>query len=385
LNRSFKLGMTDKTVTAPDQAGTAVRVAILWQTFPQFISRCVQALAQKENVELLIHCVGQGAFPDVLAQLSHYHNVQVLENGNPQKVLDAGLDFHPRVAVISFTRRGLFADLAAGWRKEGALVIGACDHYWRGHWRDYANLLYAKMGGFSSYEAILVPGAWGKIYARKMGFAEQAIFDELYSCDTKIFQPIGRRRHAAEPPAEWPRVFLFVGQYIRRKGMDILLQAYGAYRRQAARPWELWLAGRGEMEKDLGQEPGVRNLGQQSPVEIAEIMGQAGCFVIPSRVDHWPLVIHEAASAGLPILASDRCGNTAELVKSGENGYVFPAKDAAALSRFFLLMDESESAREMGQRSLALAARFSPEGWAQRILVDIPLALRREPLIPEKN
>ena len=218
------------------------------------------------------------------------------------------------------------------------------------------------------------------MYARRIGFPDQAIFDGLYTCDTDLFRPIGLRRHGETANTEWPRVFLFVGQYIRRKGLDILLKAYQAYRLQATSPWELWLIGRGDMEKDIGQEPGIRNLGMKSSEQVAEIMLQAGCFVLPSKVDHWPLVIHEATSAGLPILSSSMVGSTVELVQSGFNGYVFPVNDAIILSRLLLFMDESGLAREMGKSSLQTALRYSPVLWVRRILQDIPLFVRGHPL-----
>jgi glycosyltransferase involved in cell wall biosynthesis len=357
-----------------------VRVAILWDGFPNYISKCVETLAQQENIQVLAFGQGEGAFPNIFAPLRRYPNIRLLEKSTPEGVFDACKAFNPHLAVITIYRRGLYANIATAWRKSGALVIGASDHLWKGDWRDYANLLVSKLGWFSQFEAILVSGALGKIYAKKIGFSEETIFDGLYTCDTDIFRPVGLSRHAETANTDWPRVFLFVGQYIHRKGFDILLKAYQAYRQQASNPWELWLIGRGDMEKDIGKGPGVRNIGEKSSSQIAEIMLQAGCFVLPSRVDHWPLVIHEAASAGLPILASSMCGSAVELVQSGFNGYVFPVNNNNILARLLLFMDEGGLAREMGKNSLHISTRFSPELWTRRICQDIPLFLRGKPL-----
>ncbi len=361
------------------------RVAILWQAFPSYISKCVETLAQQKNIQLLVYSWREGAFPNVFDHLRKYPNVRLLDKRTPERVFDECIDFKPHLAAMTITRRALsrrsfFARIASAWRKSGTLVIATCDHYWRGDWRDYANFLVAKLGWFSPYEAILVPGTLGKIYAKKIGFTEQVIFEGMYTCDRDIFQPIGLRRHAEKATPDWPRVFLFVGQFIRRKGLDILLKAYQRYRQQASRPWELWVIGKGEMENDIGKMQGVRNLGQKSSSQIAEIMLQSGCLVIPSRVDHWGVVIHEAASAGLPILASSMCGAAVELVRSGFNGYVFSVNDETSLSRLLLFMDESGLAQEMGENSLHVASQFSPELWARRILFDIPSFLRGQPL-----
>jgi glycosyltransferase involved in cell wall biosynthesis len=369
---------------------TMVRVAILWQSLPNYLSKCVEALAEEEKIEVLVYCQAEGAFPNILDNLRKYDNVRLLENNHPDSVANECYNFRPHLAVFTLTRstlthRSFFPCMASRWRKSGTLVIGACDHFWKGDWRDYANWIGAKIGWFSHYDAIMVPGVLGKMYARKIGFAEKVIFDGLYTCDTEIFQPIGLRRHSKQEVADWPRVFLFVGQFIHRKGLDILLESYQAYRRQVAKPWDLWVVGKGYMTKDLEKVQGVRNLGQQSSSQIAGYMNQAGCFVIPSRIDHWPLVIHEATSAGLPIVASSMCGSSVELVQSGFNGYVFPTQDKTALSKILLFMAESGLAREMGKNSLQIASRFSPELWARKVLYDIPLFLRGKPLIKQND
>lgn len=356
------------------------RIAILWDSFPSYISKCVETLAQQEKVEIFAYCRSEGAFPNVLDQLRRYPNIRLLDkdshNLNSEQVFNECCDFRPDLAVITLTRRGLYARIASAYKKFGAMVIGTSDHFWQGDWRDYANFLSFKLNWFSPYEGILVPGILGKKFARKIGFPEQVIFDGLYTCDTDIFQPIGRQRHDKKVDTDWPPVFLYVGQFSYRKGLDILLKAYGEYRQQASKPWELWLIGRGELEKHIGEVRGVRNLGPKTSSEVAAIMQQAGCFVIPSRVDHWPLVIHEATSAGLPVIASNMCGSTIELVQSSANGYVFPSNYHSRLSRLLLLIAESGLARVLGKNSLHLSYRFSPEIWSRRILNDIPLILR---------
>lgn len=57
--------------------------------------------------------------------------------------------------------------------------------------------------------------------------------------------------------------------------------------------------------------------------ELAEELEKAGAFILPSVTEPWALVIHEAACAGLPILASDCCGAVSCFVKDGENGFLF--------------------------------------------------------------
>jgi glycosyltransferase involved in cell wall biosynthesis len=47
-------------------------------------------------------------------------------------------------------------------------------------------------------------------------------------------------------------------------------------------------------------------------------------LALPSDYEPWALVINEAAAAGLPSVSSDVVGATAELVRNGVNGRLFP-------------------------------------------------------------
>jgi glycosyltransferase involved in cell wall biosynthesis len=54
-------------------------------------------------------------------------------------------------------------------------------------------------------------------------------------------------------------------------------------------------------------------------------------LVLPSDFEPWAVVINEALAAGLAVVASDRVGAAADLVRHGVNGMIFPHGDAAAL------------------------------------------------------
>ena len=55
-------------------------------------------------------------------------------------------------------------------------------------------------------------------------------------------------------------------------------------------------------------------------------------FVLPSLMEPWGLVINEVMNAGRAVIVSDQVGAAADLVRDGDNGFVFPAGDADALS-----------------------------------------------------
>jgi glycosyltransferase involved in cell wall biosynthesis len=65
-------------------------------------------------------------------------------------------------------------------------------------------------------------------------------------------------------------------------------------------------------------------------------------MVLPSDFEPWALVVNEAAAAGLAIIATDKVGAAAELVRDGVNGFIFPASDLAKLTdRLLEVTDDS--------------------------------------------
>jgi len=66
--------------------------------------------------------------------------------------------------------------------------------------------------------------------------------------------------------------------------------------------------------------------------EVYRMYGKGKVLVLPSEIEATPLVIAEAAAAGIPAIVSD-VGGHPELVKDGVTGFVFPLDDTAAFAR----------------------------------------------------
>lgn len=93
------------------------------------------------------------------------------------------------------------------------------------------------------------------------------------------------------------------------------------------------VAGDGELKeviekksKDLKVD--VRLLGFRSQDSIIELYKLSDIFLLPSLSDPNPLTCIEALWAGLPLFISEHCGNYPEVIRAGENGFVFSYKDS---------------------------------------------------------
>jgi glycosyltransferase involved in cell wall biosynthesis len=155
-------------------------------------------------------------------------------------------------------------------------------------------------------------------------------------------------------------VFVFSGATIRRKGFDLLLDAFARVR--AAEPGvRLSIVGpRGDAFGLLGAgaPEGIRVAGPVSQRELAEVFRQADCLVLPSRNDSFGMVVAEALAAGLPVLVSEMVG-AKTLVEPGRNGWIVPAEDPVALAERMLWCARNREAvrgmREACRRSAEAA------------------------------
>lgn len=121
---------------------------------------------------------------------------------------------------------------------------------------------------------------------------------------------------------------VYVGQCVRRKGVDLLLHALAGLPDMS---WELLIIGDGEeqsklrkLSQDLGVREKVEFMGAL-PNELAmEQLAVADLLVLPSRWDGWGAVVNEALVRGVPVICSSQCG-AADLLVGDMQGAVFIA------------------------------------------------------------
>ncbi|WP_085615596.1 MULTISPECIES: glycosyltransferase [unclassified Pseudomonas] len=147
-----------------------------------------------------------------------------------------------------------------------------------------------------------------------------------------------------------------VGRLCEQKGQLLLLEAA---RVLAARSiaFELVLAGDGEMRgqiealiarHDLQQQ--VRITGWISSAQVREEILAARALVLPSFAEGLPVVIMEAMALRRPVLTTYVAG-IPELVRPGENGWLFPAGavDELAAAMADCLAQPAEALQRMGE------------------------------------
>lgn len=149
--------------------------------------------------------------------------------------------------------------------------------------------------------------------------------------DIVRFRPPARRK-------DWyserePFTFVFVGTARRLKGFDVLVEALERLLEEGL-PVRLMVAGHIDWTIMEGRKRVleiVSAVGRVAQGELASLLGNAHCLVLPSRFDSFGMVVPEAMACGLPVIVSDMVG-AKQLVEEGRNGFIVPVGDVAALA-----------------------------------------------------
>ncbi len=162
-----------------------------------------------------------------------------------------------------------------------------------------------------------------------------------------------------------PNVVLAIGQFIPRKGFDILMRSAPAMGKDVGIyivggvPTEAYLA----MQKELDLTQ-VHFVGFQKKEDLVKYYRAADVFSLPTREDIWGLVINEAMAYGLPVITTDKCVAGLELIQDGINGYIVPVEEVEALAEKTAAI-LAAGPRKMGAAALDTIRPYTIENMAK--------------------
>lgn len=178
-------------------------------------------------------------------------------------------------------------------------------------------------------------------------------------------------------------VFLFLGSVGRRKGFDLLAQAFAQLAPEHPN-WHLWAIGprtRAESQNLdeaearevtaplAGLDAQVRYWGRvDDRYELAKVLGAGDVFVFPSRREGFGLAPVEAMATGVPVIITRIPGSTDLANVEGETGLYVPPNEAEALRQAMeRLGGDPELRQRMGRNAVRrVREAFSWEPYVNR-------------------
>lgn len=178
-------------------------------------------------------------------------------------------------------------------------------------------------------------------YFKYFGADENKIYYHPFTslhADEVLKEPLSeteKTRYKKKLGVDKSKMVLTIGQFIHRKGFDVLLEAWN---KELDESCSLVIVGGGEEENQYRQYIADHNLenvqlvGFKQKEEIFEYYKAADLFVLPTREDIWGLVINEAMACGLPVISTNMCLGAVELIENGINGYIVPVNNSSELT-----------------------------------------------------
>jgi alpha-maltose-1-phosphate synthase len=195
--------------------------------------------------------------------------------------------------------------------------------------------------------------------------------------------PYGAPFPLAEPPATasaGPLRVLYVGSLGQRKGLSYALEAIEALGSQVS----LTLIGKPTAEECKPLNAALqrhRHIPSLPHDQILAQMRQHDVLLFPTLFDGFGLVITEALSQGLPVIATTHSG-APECIRDGVEGFIVPIRNSQAIAeRLQQLVDNRDQLAAMRQACLLRAAELSWSSYEQALRVAVGQALSPPPLL----
>jgi Glycosyltransferase len=159
-----------------------------------------------------------------------------------------------------------------------------------------------------------------------------------------------------------------IGRYTYQKGFDMLLKTWEQVNKHLP-DWNLNIIGDGEPNEISQLKTLIDKYNISNSVTLVKPTSNiekeylsSSLLVMSSRYEGLPMILIEAQTFGLPIVAFDcKCGPK-DVITNGVDGYIVPQGDITAFSEKIMTIIENEDLRKkMGERAKLASKRFNED------------------------
>lgn len=150
---------------------------------------------------------------------------------------------------------------------------------------------------------------------------------------------------------------IFVGRLVEQKGIPDLIKVWRIVN-QRHPDWQLDVVGNGQMESI----PNIKLFIHDPTANIMEEYINSSMLLMTSVYEPFGLVLPEAMSCGLPVVAFDCPYGPADIIKHEYNGFLVPNRDINLYADYVCALMESPGLRQnMGAEGIKTAHRYQAD------------------------
>lgn len=295
--------------------------------------------------EIVLPAKGKGGCRTAHELIEHFqHDIHIFSG------------FHAYAPIIEAYRHAV----RIGMSKLGLMAEPGIQMGWKGLLRPLRAKWIAR-AYIPSIEVFLVMGQQGVRFYRRAGFDSSVLFPYMYQCD--ICPKI------EDAAVHTPVRFVYVGKFIRRKGVDVMIRALMKCREYS---WQLQVIGDGEGRSEIqrlakagGLADRIEWVGVQPSSRILSLLNNNDICLVPSRFEGWGVLSNEAIQSGLAVICSDKT-TSCELVQTSAAGRIFNTGNPESLSKCIReLLTAPELIVRMKMNAVAYRHRIAPSAVGQ--------------------
>ena len=329
-----------------------MRVAVAWHGLPYYGARLMRPVVSELGERIaIITTPGQQSPEEIEAALGS--SICIAPEDSHLRWNQLGMQI-PDLFFHSGWSYSNFRSLAREVKRRGGTVVSMVDNTCKHNLRQEIGKYIFRWRYRPQVDFVMVPGASGLELMRLFGMPDGSVYTGLYGADSETFQ-------LGPPLSERAYQFLFVGQFISRKGLQGLVEAVRLLRSQGV-DFRIAAIGDGPMRGDL-ESAGIEVHAFAEAAAVARMMQNARFLVLPSIEDHWGLVVHEATLSGCGLVLSKAVGAHRDLL-SARNGFICEPGQPAPAMRQALLADAGWLSACLPE-SQRLASAFGPRRWSE--------------------
>lgn len=243
--------------------------------------------------------------------------------------------------------------------------------------RSYCRFIFLQWV-YKKVDYVLSPGIASDKYFIKSGLkksqiirAEHAVDNERFMNMTNLEEKDLYNLSSSLTIKSDEIVFLFAGKFIDEKNPLLLIDAF-ARLIEINDNVRLLFAGNGLLENKIKERISKLPSNIASAITILPFQDQqqmkllyrvANVFVLPSKSETWGLSVNEALACGTPVIISDKCGSSKDLVRHEENGLVFQSGNRQDLIQKMEMMCNEKLRNRLTSNAVGSLKNYSYESF----------------------
>ncbi|MBN1116826.1 MAG: glycosyltransferase [Bacteroidales bacterium] len=225
---------------------------------------------------------------------------------------------------------------------------------------------------YGMFDSVFVLNSSHKKWLRsfEMGFPKNRIHKTAHWVD-EIFQSQEKNKKEHFNITEDTPVLLFTGRLSKEKGVMDIPDIYEMTKEKIPN-LKIVFAGTGPAEKELKELlPDAIFMGWVQKIKLPDLYSSADLLILPSRFDTFSLVVLEALSCGLPVIAYNSKGPK-DIIEHEHCGYLAKGKNEMAKHIISHFTDESKH-ESFSKNAIGRAGKYNKEILFDSLLAKVGL------------